>query len=301
VRRRLLDPLEMTGASLTTTEAEKAPDRATPHRRGPDGKPEVIAWYPQEEPNPAGSLNASARDLSKWLRFQLAEGSWNGKRLVGAAALKETHTPQIALRVEGINRDLNPETNLMSYGMAWLIQDYRGKLLLSHAGAIDGFRAQVILLPKEGLGIALLFNLDQSRINLALGNTLVDLYLGLPKKDWDAYFLGAVRKEEATARALVEARRARRKPGAKPPLDLPAYVGTYEHPAYGRARVTAEDGGLVLRWSGFKCALEHLEDNTFVAADDALGSPLVTFVPGAGVSVASMKVAEPLGVEFRRK
>src|SRR5437870_2655903 len=43
VRKRVLDPLEMTGASLTTTEAEKAPDRAMPHRRGRDGQPEVTA------------------------------------------------------------------------------------------------------------------------------------------------------------------------------------------------------------------------------------------------------------------
>ena len=46
--------------------------------------------------------------------------------------------------------------------MAWRIQDYRGTLMLSHAGAIDGFEAQIILLPKEGIGIALLCNLNQS-------------------------------------------------------------------------------------------------------------------------------------------
>ena len=43
-----------------------------------------MTWYPQEKPNPAGSVNASARDLTKWLRFQLAEGRYNGKRLVSA-------------------------------------------------------------------------------------------------------------------------------------------------------------------------------------------------------------------------
>src|SRR5262249_12908833 len=137
MRTRLLVPLDMKGASLTTTEAAKAPDRAMPHRPGPDGKPQVIAWYPQETPDPAGSLNASARDLTNWLIFQLAEGRYKGDRLVSAEALRETHTPQIVLRADGINRDLNPETNLSSYGMAWRIQDYRGTLMLSHAGAID--------------------------------------------------------------------------------------------------------------------------------------------------------------------
>jgi hypothetical protein len=146
-----------------------------------------------------------------------------------------------------------------------------------------------------------LCNLHQSRINLALGNSLVDLFLGLPKKDWNAYYLAIVKKEQAAARARAEGRRARRRPDAKPSLDLSAYAGTYEHPAYGTARVTVEGVGLVLRWSSFKCALEHSHDDTFVAQDEALGSPLITFVIGGGGAVASMKVAEPLGVEFRKR
>ena len=256
VRKRILDPLEMTGASLTTTEVEKVVDRAMPHRVGVNGKPTVIEWYPQEEPNPAGSLNVSARDLAIWLSFQLGEGSYRGKRLVGAAALRETHTPQIVLPREGIERDLNPETHLASYGMGWRIQDYRGTLLLSHAGAIDGFRAQLILLPREKIGIALLCNLHQSRINLALGNNLIDLFLGLPKKDWNGYYLNVVKKEKEIAEADQKKRQAQRVLNTKPSLGLAEYEGIFEHPAYGKARITEEKGGLVLpgavsngRWS----------------------------------------------------
>jgi hypothetical protein len=291
----------MTGASLTTVEAEKATDRAMPHRPGRDGKAEVIDWYPQETPNPAGSLNATARDLAKWLRFQLAEGRCDGKRLVGADALRETHTPQVALPMTGIERDLNPETNLMSYGMAWLIQDYRGQLLVSHAGAIDGFRAELMLMPREGLGIALLFNLDQSRMNLALGNSLLDLFLGLPKKDWDAYFLDVVKKERALAQARVEKRLAQREPNTKPSLPLTAYAGTYEHPAYGKSRITVEDGALVLRWRSFKCPLEHFHYDTFLVKEGDLRATAVTFPLSPGATVTSMKVDEPLGVEFTKK
>ncbi len=300
VRKRILQPLEMSGASLTTVEAEKAADRAMPHRPGRDGKPEVIDWYPQETPNPAGSLNATARDLAKWLRFQLAEGRCDGKRLVGAEALRETHTPQFALPVTGTERDLNPETNLMSYGMAWLIQDYRGKLLVSHAGAIDGFRAELMLMPREGLGIALLFNRDQSRMNLARGNSLLDLFLGLPRKDWNAYFLDVVKKERADAKARVEKRLAQRQANTKPSLPLAAYAGTYDHPAYGKARITVEDGTLVFRWRSFRRPLEHFHYDTFLVEEGDLGGTAVTFTLGAGAT-SSMKVDEPLGVEFTKK
>src|SRR5262249_61815766 len=107
------------------------------------------------------------RDLARWVRFQLGDGTFEGKRLVSAANLAETHTPQFALRMDDTTRAMHPETNQMSYGMAWVIQDYRGRLLVSHAGAIDGFRAHITLVPKSRLGIVLLNNLHETRMNLA--------------------------------------------------------------------------------------------------------------------------------------
>ncbi len=301
MQKRLLDPLEMKTASLTTTAAEKATDRASGHRRGADGKPEVVPWYPQESPDPAGSLNASARDLGNWLRFQLAEGSYNGKRLVAAESLRETHTPQFALRVEGSAREMNPETNLMSYGMGWLIQDYRGRRLVSHAGAIDGFRAAVMMAPDDKLGVAILCNLDQTRMTLALGNTLLDLFLGATKKDWNAHYLALLKKDQDAARAQLEARLKKRQPGTKPSHDLTAYAGTYEHAAYGTARVDVEDGKLVLRWSSFACPLEHFHYDTFLIGNEHLAGAMVTFATGADGKVKSMEATEPLGVTFAKK
>ena len=70
----------------------------------------------------------------------------------------------------------------MSYGMGWVLEDYRGVGLCSHAGAIDGFRVQITLVPKEKIGIVILANLHFTRMNLALSNSLVDLLLGLPRE-----------------------------------------------------------------------------------------------------------------------
>ncbi len=301
VQTRLLDPLEMKNASLTTTAAEKAVDRASGHRRGVDGKPEIVPWYPQEAPDPAGSLNASGRDLGNWLRFQLAEGSYNGKRLVSAESLRETHTPQFALRVEGTQREMNPETILMNYAMGWLIQDYHGHRLVSHAGAIDGFRAAVMMAPDDRFGVAILCNLEQTRMTLALGNTLLDLFLGAAKKDWNAHYLALLKKDQDAARAQIEARLKKRQPGTKPSHDLTAYAGTYEHAAYGTARVEVEDGNLVLRWSSFKGPLEHFHYDTFLIGNEHLIGTMATFATGADGKVKSMEMTEPVGVVFDKR
>jgi CubicO group peptidase (beta-lactamase class C family) len=300
VQRRLLDPLDMKATTLTTTAAEKAPDHASPHRPNGHGELEVIPWYKIDIRDPAGSICSNARDLSNWVHFQLGAGTIDGKRLVSAASLEETHTPQNIIRLEGQAKAMNPDTLQMSYGMAWVVQDYRGRLVVSHAGAIDGFRAHLTLLPRDGIGIVLLNNRHQTWMNLALSNTLVDLLLGLPKKDWNRYLLDQVHYQEAEAQERLREREAKRQHGTRPSRELGAYAGSYEEPAYGSAAVTLENGGLVLRWSTFTCPLSHYHYDTFVAENDILGNPRVVFSLNADGDVVAMKVLDQLDVEFKR-
>jgi hypothetical protein len=184
--------------------------------------------------------------------------------------------------------------------MGWVIQDYRGHLLVSHAGAIDGFRAHLTLVPKARLGIVLLNNLHQTKMNQAVSNTLVDLLLGLPKKDWNAFIAREVRKEEEAARKREEARLAKQHHGTKPSRELAAYVGTYEDPAYGTVQVTLEERALVWHWNSFTARLHHFHYDTFLAQEDFLGNPDVVFTLGADGDVASMKVGGVMDVGFRK-
>jgi hypothetical protein len=276
------------------------PDLASPHRKDAAGQARVIPWYPNDVPDPAGSVNSTARDLANWVRFHLNSGTFAGKRLVSASSLEETHTPQIALRVEGSARSMNPETLQMSYGMGWLIYDYRGRLIVTHAGLIDGFRAQVLLAPREKLGIAMLCNLDQTLMNVALGNNLLDLLLGLDKKDWNRIEGDVARSGREANAARAQEREEKRQRGTKPSREPFAYAGAYEEPAYGAATVKQEKGALVWQWSTFRGPLEHYHYDTFTLRDDVLGNPPVTFTLGADGEVAAMHVGGPLDVEFKK-
>jgi CubicO group peptidase (beta-lactamase class C family) len=291
----------MKNTCVTTAKALASADHASPHRIDSQGQLEVIPWYPMEKPEPAGSINSSARDLCQWMRFQLADGTFAGKQLVSAKNLQETHTPQTIIRLEGNVRDMNPDTTQISYGMGWVVQDYRGQLLVSHAGAIDGFRAHITLIPKAKIGIVLLNNLDKTHMNLAVSNNLVDLLLGLPKKDWNAYVGEQVRKQETAARARYLEREKNRKPESRPSLPLTAYAGTYEDPAYGTAVIALKDNSLVWKWSSFNCRLEHFADETFTIDSDLLGHPRVQFVVTSGDKVNTMKLMDVMEVEFKRK
>jgi CubicO group peptidase (beta-lactamase class C family) len=296
VHKRLLEPLQMKATVFTTAEAEKAADRATPHRLETPTRPAPMPFYPMEQPDPAGSMHSTARDLASWLAFQLG----NGPKLVSRKVLAETHTPQIDIKVEGGERDLFPETKRISYGLGWVVHDYRGRKLIAHAGAIDGFRVQLTMVPEEKLGIVVLANLHHTRLNLALTNRLLDELLGLPPKDWNGLIGAAVRRDEA--RRADEARRflAARRPNTSPSHELEEYAGAYEHPAYGSAHVRLHAGRLVWTWYDFAGRLEHFQDDAFLLHDKYLDGTLVTFrVNKRGVT--GMKVEGRLGAEFRRK
>lgn len=136
VRGRIFEPLGMSGVKLTSSEAQQAADHASPHMKAGGGKVEITTWYRDDEQiRPAGSIKAGVRDLSQWVRLQLSDGTLEGKRLVSRKNLMETHTAQIV--IPGTDAD----QMFAAYGMGWRISDYRGRLLVSPSGSVQGFHA----------------------------------------------------------------------------------------------------------------------------------------------------------------
>jgi CubicO group peptidase (beta-lactamase class C family) len=298
VRARVCDPLGMAGVTFATTDIPNGADRAGGHKADKDGKVVAVPWYEQKEPNPAGSANATARDVARWLSFHLADGVGpDGRRVISVKNLAETRAPHTPVRLDGLAEALNPDTVQLSHGLGWLVYDHRGKKVVSHGGMIDGFRVQLTLLPGENLGVAVLANLQETRMPAALTNTLIDLYAGLPPRDWNAYFRKVADGEAAAKKAAAAARAAAREPAAKPALDPAGYAGEYAHPAYGTATVTAAGGALGLRWSSFECPLEHHAGEAFRVAAGFLEDRLVTFAVKGGKAAGLTFVEQ----EFARK
>src|SRR5262249_20726036 len=231
MRKRLLDPLDMKHVVFTRSQALKSEDHASPHRRV-EGKVQVIPWYDDDrQVRASGSLKTSVRDLSQWLRFQLAGGVIDGKRLVSAKTLAETHTPHNPIRADhdDAERDRYETTGTaqQSYGLGWRILEYRGHPLHEHGGAVGGLPAPVMLLPKDRRGVVLLVNLEQTEAVTATGNAILDHLLKLPAKDWHAHYHKRV--EKAAEKRAEERKRFldSRRPGTKPSLELAEYAGNY--------------------------------------------------------------------------
>ena len=99
---------------------------------------------------PAGAINADVEDMARWIRFLLGGGEFEGKRLLSEERLEECFTPQQKI---GGN---------VTYGLGWMLREWKGRKVVEHGGNIDGFAAQVGLIPSENLGYALLMNVTAS-------------------------------------------------------------------------------------------------------------------------------------------
>ncbi|HLJ44926.1 MAG TPA: serine hydrolase [Bryobacteraceae bacterium] len=297
VQTRIFDPLGMKTADFTTDVVQHSSDHASPHRKT-NGKTEAIAWRNLDNIAPAGSINASVVELANWARLQLNKGEFEGKHLISARNMAEMHTPQMAMRPEDWGREWNPETHQISYGMGWELHDYRGLHLVSHGGAIDGFRGNITLLPDQKLGIVVLSNLDQENMPEALRFSLIDAVLGLAPRDWDSTLIEHFRMETDRAAEATKKRLAARHLDTKPSRELDAYAGEYFDPGYGTATVSLAEGALHIAWSNFKEPLEHFQFDTFDVKAGSLRASPVQFQLGPNGEVRTMNF---LGVDFAKR
>ena len=307
IRQRIFDPLGMTRSNSSTKAFGTDPNVATPHARVGDTAV-VIPWHNIDNVAPAGSINSSAQEMAQWVRFQLANGKWQGRQLVSEQNMREMHSPQTVIPIDPwfsslspVNHQMVPGTNFFLYGLGWFLQDYRGHKVVQHGGSIDGMRALVGMMPDQRLGLVVLTNLNPSSVDEGIMFRVFDEYLGGEKRDWSADMLkefnAAVKKGEEAARAA----RGQPTPNTKPSLALAQYAGTYSDSAYGDVVVKEENGKLTLTAGRLVSDLEHWHYDTFKATSrNAAGaSSLVTFrLNGAG-SVAGLAV--PGFPELRRR
>ncbi|HVK10393.1 MAG TPA: serine hydrolase [Gemmataceae bacterium] len=265
IRKRLFEPLGMKTAYTSAREALANPDHANPHYRTKEGKISPVERADVDSVRAAGSINASPRDMTRWLRFHLADGVIDGKRVMPAAPLKETRTAQMVVRHEGRWKTFYPEkaTRHLAYGLGWFVHDYRGHFAVSHGGTLTGFRAQTVLVPDQKLGVVVFGNVTPSTFPEALSKTVVDAMLGLPTEDWNAHYKSQDNAQELSIKVATSVRASAQKKETKPSRESAAYAGTYDHPAYGKAEVTASAAGLHLKWGKWTLRLDHYHYDTF--------------------------------------
>lgn len=258
---KLYRPLGMKSTSSRYADYAAAKNRSLIHVRV-DGKWVAKNVRQPDAQAPAGGVSSTARDLAQWLRLQLAGGKWDGKQLVAAQALGETHRPQI---VSGFHAETN-QTSF--YGLGWGVsRDEQGRLFWKHSGAFFlGVRTEVALLPAEELGIVTLSNAAPTGVPEGINASFFELVLnGKLNKDliglWNGRF-------DQLVKLMIGAETDYSKPPVKKtaPMPFESYVGSYENDYFGGIEVVEKEGTLHLRLGPKKLTfpLRHWDRDVFI-------------------------------------
>ncbi|MDQ2860951.1 MAG: serine hydrolase [Pseudomonadota bacterium] len=277
---KLYGPLGMTSTSSRFADFLSRPDRARGHVKV---NGQWVAKY-QREPDPqspAGGASSSVNDMAKWMRLQLADGRFEGRQVVDAKALAETHAPQAR---SGTNHLTGAPA---FYGLGWGVSyDGEGRLRLSHSGAFStGASTAVSLVPAEHLGVVVLTNAAPVGVAEGLTFAFMDQALyGRQTQDWAALFAKVFAD---LASPGVSTGVDYSKPPAKPSPALAeaAYLGTYANDYFGDVRVIDQAGRLAMVMGPDKTTfpLTHFDRDTFThetVGENAVGPSGVTFTLG---------------------
>ena len=289
----LFRPLGMTDTSYRHADYERAANRALIHV--PDGDRTWAAKYTRDADAeaPAGGASSSVRDLARWLRLQLANGSYDGKQIIDAAALGVTHVPHA---VSGL--PATPGARTRFYGLGWNVSyDDHARLSLGHSGAFNlGAATAVSMLPGEQLGIVVLTNGRPQGIPEAIcAGFLDEAQNGAPTVDWLGFTAGAFRQIDEAEKPKVDYSKAPDK--TQPARTNTFYVGGYTNSYYGPLTVAEEGGALNLKLGPAGKAttfrLTHYDGDTFSfnsIGENGNGLAGAIFSPGAGGAASSVKL-----------
>lgn len=279
IRDRIFGPLSMTSSNTTVRALAGNADVATPHGVAHDTLYE-LHYRNVDDIAPAGAINSNAVDLAQWLRFQLADGVYNGKRLVSTEAFRENHVPQTIIATADESDSAGSLSHVLSYGMGWVVSDYRRHDFWTHTGGIDGMLSLVSTLPQQRFGIVILTNQNEGGILAPLQRWIFDRELGItPVRDWSAEMRLPALAAQAAGDSAERLAARQREPNTKPSLPLSAYVGIYGDSTYGDVAITLANGELSMRRGELHGPLVHWHHDVFQErwADRQLGTNFVEF------------------------
>jgi CubicO group peptidase (beta-lactamase class C family) len=265
ITAQLLRPLGMEQFGFGAEALARAANAATPYSVV-DGRPRRARLYPVRT-TPSGGINASIADMSRFLDFLLGGGAIDGRRLISEGSARTMQTPQIFRQTAEYD-----ELGEIHYGLGLDVTHYRNETMVRHSGMWIGWGSYLAFLPDRGTGVVILINRTYTMLLEFLSYAIFDKLCGFPTTPWlergEAKIaqLAAKRARERSAFKITEAQG----PLGRPPAD---FVGTFEHPGYGRVAIAENDGRLSWSGLGVQAALHHRENDNFVFPDGSEDDP----------------------------
>ena len=302
VATRILAKLGMTDSKVRHSNASGNGNIAATHA-SVDGKVRPIEPFTSDNTNPAGGINASARDIAKWMIVQLDSGRVaGGTRLFAPQTTVQLWRMVTPIPTGNPPPELAPlRSNFNGYALGFGVSDYHGYKFVHHTGVLPGYVSKIAMIPELKFGVAVLTNQESDEAYESITYHVLDEYLPGKKTDW----LGAFKKLHARSLSMIEMAdnmtAGKRDSTSHPSLPLASYAGTYNDQWYGDINVVFENGKLVMKFGhtpSLEGELQHWQFDTFIARwkdRELRADAFVTFAlnPDGSIDQAKMRAFSP--------
>jgi CubicO group peptidase (beta-lactamase class C family) len=179
VATTIFRPLRMSSSTFLLAAVPR--DRLTvPCVRSKEGLYEPAKYFPYHRAHaPSSTLYSNVADMLRWLWANINEGELEGRRMLGAKAVRERLSG-------GVERSLPPNTPIRSIqhlGWSTLVLD--GISVHGHSGHDTGFRSMMVFAPQARAGVVIMTNGDAENVKVdSLGLQLLGMAAG---KDWSGF------------------------------------------------------------------------------------------------------------------
>jgi CubicO group peptidase (beta-lactamase class C family) len=276
LQNRILDPIGMPNTTLSFDEVVARGDYAVPYGQNLLGELYPIPLEVEKfllPVAPAGTHWSTSLDMAQYLITQLNRGvAPDGTRVASEENLAETWEPQIAITADA------------SYGLGWIVDDYKGLLMLQHGGNTFGFTSDLAFLPDAGIGISVLTNGRATNLfNEAVRTRLWELlYAQEPQIDAQVEFV--LESQESSFESMTN------NLGEIDPAVVEPFLGTYTNPALGDITLSLEGESLLVDAGEFVATLlpyegEDARESQYLMIDMALA--------GLGFRLITDEAGEP--------
>jgi CubicO group peptidase (beta-lactamase class C family) len=147
-------------------------------------------WY---HTTPASSINASAADMARFIIAHLRNGRYGNSRIMSASAALDMH-----------RQHATSHSGLAGFAYGFYEEFANGERLIEHGGNVEGFSAQLTLIPARGIGFFIASQHEPARLRDVVQAALLDHYFPIKQEPLPAVPMAGYRQRAARFAGIYE-------------------------------------------------------------------------------------------------
>jgi CubicO group peptidase (beta-lactamase class C family) len=266
IEEHFFKPLGMDRSNTVIEGLKSSSNAAFGYKLDANRNIEKTDYYDISGMSPAGSINSSVNDMSKWLITWINKGKYMDAQIIPEAYVKEAMSSQMVVSAGLPSKEL-PDAQFANYGYGWFLHSYKGHYMVEHGGNIDGFSASVGFYPSDSLGIVVLANQNGSAVPKLIRNIAADHMLNVEKTEWAKIHTEDIEKGLKAQEEVEDNKELSNVKNTRPSHTRIDYTGTYTHEGYGEFEVVIKNDSLFSKLNGDAQYLNHFHYDTFEFID----------------------------------